>query len=183
MAVTGLLNDILTSAARIDLGRKGLKTNGGEHEGRLNYEKGIAAASAAFSKALSSADSQTILLAEEAFIEQELKFCSDEDVYSRSSLAQAIQSFEDAFLCLDAVEDTAGYKIADRTWPHSSKYRIRGFPKDAFHLACIAHRTRLHNVLRAPGINMIEKNVLEQRAINMSSAQTVYLEKQEKTLT
>jgi hypothetical protein len=122
------------------------------------------------------------LVAEEAFVEQELKYCSDDDIYSRSSLTLALQSFEDAFLCFEAVENHIGYKAADKTWPHTTKYRVKNYPKDAFHLACISHRTRLQNVLRAPGINMIEKTVLEQRAANMTSAKKAYLGKQREVL-
>jgi hypothetical protein len=81
------------------------------------------------------------------------------------------------------VEDAAGYKVADKTWPHNPKGRIQGFPKDAFHQACIAHRTRLNNVLRAPGINMLEKAVLQQRAANMTAAQSGYIAKQKVALT
>jgi hypothetical protein len=182
MDLIGLINDILTCTSRIDKGRKGLTTNGQEHDGRLFYEKGIAAASSTFKEALSSTDPQIILAVEEAFIEQELKFCSDDDNYSRSSLTLALQSFEDAFLCLESVEDHNGYKAADKTWPHTSKYRYKNHPKDAFHLACISHRTRLQNILRAPGINMIEKTVLKQRASNMTSAQVAYLGKQREAL-
>jgi hypothetical protein len=76
------------------------------------------------------------------------------------------------------VEDTAVYRDVEKTYPTFPKYRIQGFPKDAFHLACIAHRTRLRNSLRTPGINMIEKAVLNQRAANMTSAQSGYIEKQ-----
>jgi len=182
MDLIGLINKILKSAYTIDKGRQGLKTDGEEHEGRLHYETGISDALNVFKKALSSNDPQIILAVEEAFIEQELKFCSDDDNYSRSSLSQALQSFEDAFLCLESVEDHAGYKAADKTWPHTSKYRIKNHPKDAFHLACISHRTRLQNILRAPGINMIEKTVLKQRASNMISAQAAYLGKQREAL-
>jgi hypothetical protein len=181
----------------IGRGRKGFATNGDEHQGRLHYEDGIATAGVAFTEA--SADPQTMMLAEEAFIEQEFQFCSEQDIHTRSSLKAALQGFNDAgrvsaqlilpigkrsvatydaFLSLEAVEDTAGYKVADKTWPHNPKSRIQGFPKDAFHQACIAHRTRLNNVLRAPGINMIEKAVLRQRAANMTAAQNSYIDKQ-----
>jgi hypothetical protein len=183
MDLTGLLNKVLSSAADIDLGRKGFATDGEEHQGRLNYEDGIAAASAAFAEALSTADPQTMMLAEEAFVEQEFQFCSEEDTHTRSSLDAALQSFVDAFLSLEAVEDAVGYKVADKTWPHNPKNRIQGFPKDAFHQTCIAHRTRLNNILRTPGINMIEKAVLQQRAANMTAAQASYIEKQKKVLT
>jgi hypothetical protein len=182
MDLTGLLNDILVCVYFIDKGRRGLKTDGEEHQGRLYYEDGISEASIAFTKALSSNDSQIILAAEEAFIEQELKYCSDDDIYSRSSLTQALLSFQDAFLCFESVEDHAGYKTADKTWPHRKEYRIKSYPKDAFHLACISHRIRLHNVLRAPSINMIEKAILEKRAANMTSAQAAYFRKQREAL-
>jgi len=155
MDLIGLVNKVLKSTARIDKGRKGLKTDGEEHQGRIYYEEGIAGASKAFSQALSTGNPKTILATEEAFIVQELKYCSDDDIYSRSSLTQALQSFEDAFLCFESVEDHTGYKAAEKTWPHTSKYRLKNYPKDAFHLACISHRTRLQNVLRAPGINFL----------------------------
>lgn len=178
---TGLTDKILKAVYAIDAGRKGLATDGKEHEGRLSYEKGIAAASAAFAEAVSTSDPQTIILVEEAFLEQELFFCDEQDIITRSSLTQALQSFDDALRCLEAVEDP-GYKIAEKTYPTMVKYRIQDFPKDAFHLACIAHRTRLQNSLRTPGINMLEKAVLQQRAANMTSAQADYIEKQKKVL-
>jgi hypothetical protein len=84
---------------------------------------------------------------EEAFIEKELQFCTEQDTHARSSPEAALQSFE-----------------------------------DAFHRACTAYRTRLNNVLRSPGINMIEKAVLKQRAANMTAAQSGYIEKQKKVL-
>jgi hypothetical protein len=183
MDTTGLINSILLSVARIDRGRKGFATNGGEHEGRISYEQGIATASAAFAEALSTADPQTIVLVESAFLNQELEFSSEQDTDTRSSLTQAIQSFEDALRSLKIVEDKKLYKAAEATHLTSPKYRISGFPKDAFHLACIAHRTRLRNVLRSPGINMTEKAVLEQRAANMTAAQNGYIEKQKNVLT
>jgi hypothetical protein len=182
MEKTGLINNILSGMAKIDRGRKGFATDGDEHQGRLNYEDGIATVSAAFTEALSTANPKTMMLAEESFVEQEFQFCSEQDTQARSSLKAALQSFEDAFLSLEAVEDAAGYKIADKTWPHNPKSRIQGFPKDAFHQACTAHRTRLNNVLRAPGINMIEKAVLQQRAANMTAAQSAYIAKQKAAL-
>jgi hypothetical protein len=178
----GLLNKIIPAVGDIALGRRFLATNGKEHEGRLYYEDGIAAVSAVFCDAQITADPQTILLVEQGFLQQELLFCSEQDHDTRSSLTQAIQSFEDALRSLETVEDAAGYKAAEKTHPTAPKYRIQSFPKDAFHLACIAHRTRLRNVLRSPGINMIEKAVLEQRAANMTTAQGSYLEKQKKAL-
>ena len=177
MAPIGLINSIYDAVAAIDFGRKGFAARGKEQEGRISYEKGIALALSVFSDALSSADPKTIMLVEYTFISQELQFCDEADKDALSSLVQAIQSFDDAFLALEAAEESS-YKTADKTYPHNRKYRISGFPKDSFHIACIGHRTRLQNILRAPGIDPIEKALLKQRFANLSIAQDGYIEKQ-----
>ena len=181
MEKIGLVDSINEAVINIDAGRKGFATRGKEHVGRISYEKGISEAMTAFQEAQASVDPQTIILAEYAFISQELEFCGKSDKDTLSSLTQAIQSFDDAFLALQAVEEP-GYKTAEKTYPHSGKYRVRGFPKDAFHTACIGHKTRLKNILRAPGIDAIEKAVLKQRFANLPTAQDMYIEKQKKAL-
>ncbi|MDR0637705.1 MAG: hypothetical protein LBG27_02180 [Spirochaetaceae bacterium] len=151
--------------------------DGQEHEGRLNYEEGIAGSMTCFREAHDSADCRTVALTEMVFLEQERQFCGESDTAARGSLTQAILSFDDALLSLEAVEDP-GYAVADKTYPHRREYRVKGFPKDAFHCACIAHYARLGNALRVPGINMTEKAVLRQRAANMKGAQGAYVEMQ-----
>jgi hypothetical protein len=182
MDLTGLITKILFAVENIDFGRKGFATDGKEHEGRISYEDGISSALTAFQEAQGSADPQTLILVELAFLQQEFQFCNENDTDAKSSLTQAIQSFEDALRCLKTVEDFTGYRFAETTYPTAQKYRIQGLPKDSFHLACIAHKTRLRNVLRSPGINMIEKAVLNERAANMTTAQGSYVVKQKKAL-
>jgi hypothetical protein len=178
----GLVNSIYDAAAAIDSGRKGFATRGKAEEGRISYETGIAVALSAFKEAKTTADPQTIILAEYTFLSQELEICDKTDKNSLSSLTQAIQSFDDAFLALKTVEDKTVYQGAENCIPHSKKYRISGFPKDAFHIACISHKTKLQNVLRAPGIDPIEKALLKQRFVNLSAGQGGYIEKQKKAL-
>ena len=183
MAKIGLVNSVYEAAANIDLGRKGFAIRGKEQEGRLSYEDGIAKALSAFSEAQSTADPQTMILAEYTFLYQELQFCEKSDKDSLNSLTQAIQSFDDAFLALKAVEGSS-YKTAEQIIPHHKKYRVGdGFPKDSFHIACISHKTRLQNILRSPGIDPIEKALLKQRLANLPVAQKGYIEKQKKVLT
>jgi len=182
MDLTGLIGNILLSAFNIDKGRKNLSTDGLEHIGRLYYEDGISLALTTFKNAQDSADPQTMILIELTYLQQELHFCNETDTITRSSLTQAIQSFEDALRSLKIVEDSALYKGAEATYPTAPKYRYRGFPRDAIHLACVAHRTRIQNSLRTPGINMIEKTVLTQRAANMTAIQAAYTDKQKKAL-
>ena len=181
MVPTGLLNSIYEAAAAIDFGRKGFATRGKEQEGRINYEDGIAKALSSFKEAQTTADPQTIILAEYTFITQELQFCEKTDTDSLSSLTKAIQDFDDAFLALEVVE-RAGYKEAEKTYPHSGKYRVSGFPMDAFHTASISHKTRLKNILKTPGLDPIEKALLRQRFANISAGQGGYVEKQKKIL-
>jgi hypothetical protein len=98
--ITGLLNSIIKATSNIDLGRKGFATRGKAEEGRISYEDGIAEALSAFKEAQAAADPQTLILAEYTFLTQELEFCEKSDKDTLSSLTQAIQSFDDAFLAL-----------------------------------------------------------------------------------
>jgi hypothetical protein len=177
LAKTGLLADIIYAVNRIYQGRIGLTTIGGESNGRENYTEGIVKADVTFQAVQATRDPETIILVEYAFLVQELGFCDNEDTITRSSLTQAVQGFDDALLCLGVVT-VPSYRDTEKTYPHRKEYRFKGLPKDAFHIACIAHRTRLGNVLRSPGINMIEKDVLHQRRANLQAAQESYLEKQ-----
>jgi hypothetical protein len=55
MDLTGLIGNILLSAADIDKGRKNLATDGFEHIGRIYYEDGISLALTTFKNAQESA--------------------------------------------------------------------------------------------------------------------------------
>ena len=181
MDLIGLVNSISIAGTNIDAGRKGFATRGMEQEGRLSYEKGIDQALSVFQEAQLSTDPQAIILAEYTFISLELEFCHEADKHTIGSLTQAKHNFDDAFLALEAVEDPS-YKITEKTYPHHKDFRFGGFPLDAFHYACRSHRTRLQNILRAPGIDPIEKVLLEQRFENLSAAQSGYVEKQKKII-
>jgi len=179
---TGLVSKVYSAAFAIDFGRKGFATRGKAEEGRISYETGISAALSAFRDAQSTVDPQAIILIEYTFLNQELQFCDETDKDSLSSLKKAIQSFDDAFLVLDIVEHKDLYHSVENSHPHDKKYRVNGFPKDSFHIACAGHKTRLQNILRSPGIDPIEKALLKQRFANMSTAQKGYIEKQRKAL-
>ncbi|MCL2688217.1 MAG: hypothetical protein FWE57_00020 [Chitinispirillia bacterium] len=183
MEQIGLVNKIYDAAIKIDSGRKGFATRGKEQEGRISYEKGIANAMTAFKQAQKSADPQAIILAEYTFLSQELHLCDVRDKNSLTSLTSAIESFDEAFLCLELVEKRVHYQLVEKSYPRRSQYRVKGFPKDAFHNACASHRTRLQNMLSATGLDLIEKSLLEQRRSNLTTAQNSYIKKQEIALT
>ena len=152
MVKAGLITRITDAAANIDAGRKGFAIRGKTEEGRISYETGIAEALSAFKEAQTTADPQTMILAEYTFLTQELEFCDKSDKDSLNSLTKAIQSFDDAFLALTVVEDSTLYQVTEKTIPHDQKYRVGGgFPKDSFHIACSSHITRIKNMLQTPG--------------------------------
>jgi len=179
LAKIGLVNKIADAVFSIDAGRKGFAIIGKEREGRVSYETGISDAMTAFQEAQAAADPQALILAEYTFLTQELQFCAETDENTLSSLTQALQSFDDAFLALKTVEEPC-YKAVETTTPHNRKYRVQGYPQDSFHIACIAHKTRIKNILRTPGLDPIEKALLKQRLANLPAAQEGYLEKQKK---
>ncbi len=181
MDLITLAGNIANATTLIEAGRRGFATRGKEQEGRINYEDGIERAMSAFQEAQTTADPQTIILAEYTFLTQELEFCEKTDKDSIASLAKAIRFFDDAFLALETVEGLH-YEIADKTIPHDTKYRVKGFPMDAFHIACHSHKTRLKNILKTPGLDPIEKALLKQRLVNLSAGQGGYVEKQKRAL-
>ena len=181
MDLTGLVSSVSDATIFIDAGRKSFAIKGKAEEGRISYEKGISDAMSAFQEAYSSGDPHAVFILEYTFITQELYLCDKSDKDTLNSLTKAIQSFEDAFLALEAVEEP-GYKTADKTYPHNRDYRINGYPKDALHIACVSHKTRIKNILRTPGIDPIEKALLKQRLANLSTAQVSYTEKQKKAM-
>jgi hypothetical protein len=178
----GLVDKVHEAAFAIDFGRKGFATRGKAEEGRLSYERGISVALSVFRDIQSTVDPHAIILIEYTFINQEFQFCDETDIDSKNSLTEAIQRFDDAFLALEVVEDSNAYKSADKVISRKKDFRIKGFPKDGFHVACAGHQTRLQNILRSPGIDPIEKALLKQRFANMSTAQKGYIEKQRKAL-
>jgi len=169
--------------SNIDLGRKGFATRGKERKGRIAYENGIADALSAFEEVHVSADTYTIIYAEYTFLNQELYLCDTRDQNALTSLTFAIESLDDAFRVLKIVENRAHYKIVEESYPRRSKYRVKGFPRDAFHIACASHRTRLKNMLSTIGLDLIEKSLLEQRRLNLTTAQNSYVKKQKIALT
>jgi hypothetical protein len=180
----GLLANIYDSALAIDQGRKWLDTDGLEHEGRISYKNGLALGIEAFRKTQARADDDlhTFLAVEYTFLTQELEFCAPQDTKAITSLTKAILEFDEAFLALEVLQNAESYKFVEKAISHRPEFRYKEMPKDAFHVACAGHKARLDNILKSPGINLTEKELLKQRHSNMVTTQSVYLEKQKKIL-
>jgi hypothetical protein len=127
-------------------------------------------------------DLRILLLCEKAFLSQELLFCPPNDKKTVAGLTKAIESLDDALLALEAVERGSSYEIAHMTHPRNTKYRVKGMPKDSFHVFCGSHRVRIDVYLRTPRLNMHEKELLAQRRSNLAAAKAAYLVKQKAAL-
>jgi Zn-dependent M28 family amino/carboxypeptidase len=179
MEKNGLQDSITEAVADIAEGRKGLETDGKEHEGRLAFEKGVAKARAIFAEVLASGDVELMLLAEYLFITQELEESEDDEVEGRASAVAALVSFDDAFLSLKALEKGAAYQVAEQTYPHNAQYRYKDMPKDAFHIAFIAHKTRLRNSISRMGLSRLDRTLVKERIKAIATTQDIYFKKQQ----
>ena len=123
---------------------------------------------------------ELLIIAEYTFLGQELELCVSADTNAITSLTKSVQEFDEAFLALDLLQNTGIYELLEKAFSHRHEFRYRGMPKDAFHVACGGHIVRIKNILKAPGINLAEKELLEQRRANIITAQSAYIEKQKK---
>jgi len=174
---TGLLVRVNKAAVSINRGRLWQNTEGQEAAGRVSYQDGLALALKAFAEAGAGAsdDLELVILAEMAYVAQELFFCPPGDRRTITSLKNAVEAFERAMLAKKEVEAGASYAVVDRCLPFRKECRWDdGLPKDSFHWACAGHHTRLLGVARTPGVSETEKALLDRRMANLDIAQRVY---------
>ncbi|MDR1787465.1 MAG: hypothetical protein LBR16_03335 [Treponema sp.] len=163
-------------------GRLGMETEGEASKGVAVFAKGIAAAAELYTEVIASKDPELMILAEYTYMSEELKHAEAGESGAEASAAAAIQSFDDALLVLKTVENPAVYEGAEQAFPHYGQWRCKGFPRDAFHVACIAHKTRIKNGLSRFGVNRRDRTLAELRIAMLNAAQDGYLEKQKKAL-
>ncbi|GHT61963.1 hypothetical protein FACS1894109_20720 [Spirochaetia bacterium] len=182
MAPAGLINSISDAVYLIAEGRIARRIRGKTEQGLVDFEKGIALAMDAFTEAASSADPYLMLLAEYAFVTQELESGYPEEKDALASYRAAIAAFDDAFRALEVVKAPSIYQGVEKAFPRKGDYRHNGCPKDAFHVAYIGHRTRLQNTLKQIGIDPLERSFQEKRIQTCPIAQTAYVVLQKKAL-
>jgi hypothetical protein len=158
------------------------RTSGQTEQGLRDFEKGIALAMTAFTQADASSDPFLMLLAEYTFIVQEMESAYPEEKEALASYRAAKSAFDDAFRALEVVKDETLYKGVEKAFPRKGNYRHNGYPKDAFHIAYIGHKTRLQNTLKQIGIDPLERSFREKRIQTSPLAQSAYTVLQIKAL-
>jgi hypothetical protein len=182
MEKNGLSIDIAEAASTIARGRRSFTIRGETEKGLDDFEDGHALAMRIFQEAAASGDVELILLAEYLFVTQELAESEGGEPEGKASAEAALQSFDDAFLALKAVEEGPPYHTVEMAFPHRNQWRYKGLPRDAFHVACIAHKTRLKNGLSRLGLPKLDRELAKTRIIALGAIQQVYCAKQQAAL-
>jgi hypothetical protein len=183
MDKAGLITKMADAVDNIAQGRIGLELDGEEHNGRVSLNKGVDNAAALYTEAMRSGNLELMLWAEYTYTSAEKERGKPDETGADASAASALQNFDDAFLALQVVENSELYNAVDMALPHHGKtWRHGGFPRDAFHVACDGHITRIRNGLSRYGVNSRERTLADLRIKVFITAQQLYVEKQQKAL-
>jgi hypothetical protein len=185
MDTDGLIIEVGKAVQRIYEGRIWLDTEGLEAKGRLRYHEGLAMAMDALDKTIPIAadDLGLPILLELGYLVQELHSCDPGDAESVASIERGMSELEDALRALSALNQGAAYRIVDLAYPRKGdRHRKDGLPKDAYHVACDSHCTRLGNILKSPGVNLTEKALLRRRIDSLRAAKAAYMDRQRAAL-
>jgi hypothetical protein len=104
------------------------------------------------------------------------------DTDAISSSTTAMNDIGRAFIALKVLESRSDYQFVEQVISDHSQFRYKGIVKDAFHVACSGHWTRLGNSLKTHGVSLLEKQLIKQRCANLRTAQAIYLKKQKQAL-
>jgi hypothetical protein len=182
MEKTGLSIDIARAAAMIARGQRNLEITGKAEAGLLDFQAGHALAMRTFQEAVASGDVELVMLAENLFVTQELSESKGDEPEATASAEAALQSFDDAFLVLQIVDDPVVYRGAELAFPHRGQWRYKDLPRDAFHVAVIAHKTRLKNGLSRIGLPKLDRELAKARIAALGAIQQVYCAQQQAAL-
>jgi hypothetical protein len=164
-------------------GRSALEIEGEEHNGMVAIAKGIMKATELFTEVMQSENLESMISAEYAYMEEELERAETDETGAQASAASALQSFDDALLALQAIQNPVMYKGVDLAFPNQGKtWRYKGVPRDAFHVACNGHIIRIKNGLSRFGISRRDRALAALRIEVFNTAQKVYLERQRSVL-
>jgi hypothetical protein len=136
---TGLPSRIYTSVTDIYNGRAWLDTDGLERNGRIGFNKGLAAALAAFQEVEAEADLESLILCEYTYESQEFQYCGDEDTATKDTLTTAMEGFKDAQVALKILGISESYRIAEQTYSRHKDCRYNGMHQQQS--CCKTHST------------------------------------------
>jgi hypothetical protein len=178
----GLTTNLTRAVDLITNGRIALRTKGKEAQGRDDFHEGLLAAIDIYNKILKQNDIFMMLLCENFFLTKELESATSREGKAITSYQAALVEYDDAFNCLERVQDPQRYKDAVAVISHKSNFQHHSQPKDGFIVAMLGHPTRLRNSMKVLGIDPDEQNLRELRIQVCNKALELYMQKQEAAL-
>jgi hypothetical protein len=178
----GLTTRLTRAVELITNGRIALRTEGKEAQGRKDFHRGLQDTIKTFDDILKQGDIFMMLLCEDFFLAKELESATTREGKAVSSYETALVEYDDAFTCLELVNDPDKYKIAAASYSHKKPFRQHGQPKDGFIVAMLGHPARLRNSMKVLGIDPDEQTLRELRIQVCKKALELYMEKQEAAL-
>jgi hypothetical protein len=174
------LTDSINSAVElITRGRLGLRTEGKAEQGRIDFHDGLKLAHELYTQAFNENDLFCMLLCENTFLTKDLEGAEPDEQDAIKSYETALVEYDDAFNCLDLVENPDEYKKAAVIISHNKKCRYHGMPKDGFIVAMAGQPARIKNGMTAVGTDPDERALRKYRIKVCKKALDVYFKKQE----
>jgi hypothetical protein len=175
--------DVADAVSLIAQGRKKHFEDGKAEEGLQQFKQGSILLKKAFGDVTSTGDVELVLRCEYLFLRHEIAFGRSKEKRARVSAEKALEVIQDAFRVVDVVKDSVAYKSVDKAYPlNNTKWRYKGFPNDAFHIACKSHIARLNNGLSRYGISDIDIDLITMRIDALKAIEDIYCGLQETAL-
>ncbi|MDR0908482.1 MAG: hypothetical protein LBM77_01835 [Spirochaetaceae bacterium] len=184
MEKRGQNNDILYAVTLIEEGRKLHFVEGTEAEGLRRFKDGSAFLKQAFLDAKATNDLAAILNAEYDFLAAEIAMGDPDETLAKGSAEAGLEVIEDALRALKALALGDAYKAVDLAYPRHDKraWRYKDMPRDAFHVFCASHKSRLQNGLKRYGVSTIDRAFITLRVNTISAIEEAYCAMQRKAL-
>jgi hypothetical protein len=95
-----------------------------------------------------------------------------------------LEVIDDALNALKAVQNGDGYQWVDLAYPRHDKraWRFKDMPKDAFHVFCASHKSRLQNGLTRFGVSKIDRELITLRTDTINAIEEIYCKMQRQAL-
>jgi hypothetical protein len=180
----GQRGDIAYAVRAIEEGRTKHFTPGQAEEGLAAFMEGSALLKQSFLDAKATGDIETILRAEYDFLSNAIIEGDSDETFAKSSAEAGLEVIEDALNALKALALGDAYKAVDLAYPRHDKraWRFKDMPKDAFHVFCASHKSRLQNGLSRFGVSKIDRELVKLRIDTINAIEEIYCERQRQTL-
>jgi hypothetical protein len=184
LAKNGSSIDIENAVTLIEEGRRLHFVEDTAVQGLKRFKEGNYLLKKAFLDAKATNDLEVILNAEYDFLAAEIAMGDPDETLAKGSAEAGIEVIEDALNALKALALGNAYKAVDLAYPHHDKrsWRYKDMPKDAFHVFCASHKSRLQNGLKRYGVSTIDRDLITMRVDTISAIEEAYCAMQRQIL-